>query len=578
MICLTKFTNEIILEKSFRACAILLITIIIVIIILSRVDSKNVSDFMPIFYFRRQDIWLAAIILFTWLRLTSASGLVSIEFKSLYTSLGCRYCHFFIAAGLFITCYAGHYFLLRGYDVSRDEQMAVFDAIVFADGRLIWPIGSNWRGMASSLNQLFILPIGSNEAWVSAYLPVNSAIRAMFSYVGDQSLASPFFVSIGAIALWKIARIIWPKRRDIGWFCLILYAGSGQILVNGMTAYAMSGHLGFNLVWLWMFLLNRRSADFAALFIGFLVTGMHQPLFHPMFAAPILTILVIQRAWPRAALYIVGYAMICAFWLYWPVAISGLATRSATNAAAGVDYLTRLTDAISGIGLGGIMLMFTNIFRFATWQHLLLIPLTAAGAYSVWKAKNRFAMSLAISLFLPIPVMLILLPYQGHGWGYRYLHPVLGNAIILAGYGWLTLETRDLRRKLLLTASVISFGLLLPLQFYFAYAFYAPWSEADRMITASNADFAVVDTGSAPFAGDLVLNRPDISNRPVRLNAALLTEKNYSQLCFNHGKILIVGSRLLAPISVYFGGVRTGEANLTPQIFAMAKRAGCDVN
>lgn len=573
-----KFDDRTTLEKSFRVCLVLLIFIILAVMLLSRIDSKNVSDFLPIFYFRRQDIWLAAIILFAWLKFASSSGRDFYKFRSL-TKIGkSRYSHFAVAIALFVTCYTGHYFLLGGYDVSRDEQMAVFDAIVFADGRLAWPIAENWRVMAPALNQLFILPIGSHEAWISAYLPINSAVRAAFSFLGDQSFASPFFVSLGAIALWKITRIIWPERRDISWLCLILYAGSGQILVTGMTAYAMSGHLGLNLVWLWLFLTNRRRADIAALLIGFLATGMHQPLFHPMFAAPILATLVIGRGWPRAAFYLAGYSVICAFWLYWPVAISNLATTPVTEADAGIDYLTRLTDAVDEIGLGSIMLMLANIFRFAAWQHLLLVPLAAAGVYCVWKVKDRMAMALTISLILPIPVMLILLPYQGHGWGYRYLHPVVGNMILLAGYGWIAVEPIELRRKLLLVSSVISFGALLPLQFYFIHSFYAPWAQVDLMITQSNADIALIDTDGAPFAGDLVLNRPDVTNRPVRLDANLLTLHDYDNLCRNHAKVITVGAKQLALVSTYFGVLPNDETGVTTQIFAKARRAGCAVD
>jgi phosphoglycerol transferase MdoB-like AlkP superfamily enzyme len=39
-----------------------------------------------------------------------------------------------------IACYAGHYWLLHGYDLSRDEQMAVFDARIYGAGAMAWPI------------------------------------------------------------------------------------------------------------------------------------------------------------------------------------------------------------------------------------------------------------------------------------------------------------------------------------------------------------------------------------------------------------------------------------------------------
>ncbi|WP_211051365.1 hypothetical protein [Parasphingorhabdus halotolerans] len=558
-----------------------LIAMLIAVTAMSRIGFKNVSDFLPIFYFRRQDVWLAAILLFCWLKFASyksAEGPKS--FGSLSNFGEYRYAPALVAIALFIFCTAGHFLVLGGYHASRDEQMAVFDAIIFADGRLVWPIAEQWRSMAPALNQLFILPIGTHEAWVSAYLPVNAAVRAIFGFLGSQSFASPFFVAIGAVALWKIARILWPDRRDVAWLCLILYAGSGQVLVTGMTAYAMNGHLGLNMLWLWLFLLNRRRTDCAALIVGFLATGMHQPLFHPLFAAPILAILVLRRDWQRVAVYLLGYAVICLFWLYWPIAISNLAQTSATETGAGLDYLTRLTDAIGEISFGGVMLMLANIFRFVAWQHLLLIPLAMVGIHTVLKAKDRFATALAVSLILPIPVLLLLLPYQGHGFGYRYLHPVLGNAIILAGYAWKFMDpddiwTKQTGQKLLVTTSAITFGLLVPLQLYFAHSFYAPWAAVDRAIAESKVDIALIDSTAAPFAADLVFNHPELSTKPLRLDARLLSAEDMIKVCGKGPSVLLVGADATSDIARYFGRALKSDADTKSSLGEFGPMQGC---
>jgi hypothetical protein len=44
--------------------------------------------------------------------------------------------------------------------------------------------------------------------------------------------------------------------------------------------------------------------------------------------------------------------------------------------------------------------------------------------------------------------MFILLPYQGHGWGYRYLHGLIGSLSLLAGYGWIALSERAARNDM----------------------------------------------------------------------------------------------------------------------------------
>ena len=110
-----------------------------------------------------------------------------------------------IALALALFCWAGHHRLLRGYDLTRDEQMANFDALMFAQGRLFWPISPDWRPTAEALNQFFMLQIADRQAWVSGYLPINAVARALMAMVGDAGLTSPLFTTIGALALWRIA-------------------------------------------------------------------------------------------------------------------------------------------------------------------------------------------------------------------------------------------------------------------------------------------------------------------------------------------------------------------------------------
>src|SRR3546814_21084376 len=48
------------------------------------------------------------------------------------------------------------------------------------------------------------------------------------------------------------------------------------------------------------------------------------------------------------------------------------------------------------------------------------------------------------SILLPLTITcilgLLLLVYQGHGWGYRYLHGLIGAFCLLGGFGWMRLS------------------------------------------------------------------------------------------------------------------------------------------
>jgi hypothetical protein len=473
-------------------------------------------------------------------------------------------------------CYFARQAALDGYDMSRDEQMAAFDARIYATSLLAQPLPTFWQTHADALNLGFMLPVARPVAWVSAYLPMNAALRGLVSLFADPALTAPLLVGLGALALWKCARLLWPADREAAVVALLLYFGSGQILLGGMTSYAMPAHLALNLVWLWLFLLDRRGADFGALVVAFVATGLHQPLFHPLFAAPFLVLTLRDRAWPRVMLYGVGYAAICAFWLCWPHVTLGLISGpGSAPPQQGSDYLSRLLLTLfRGDGLRWPN-MAANLIRFAAWQSALLPPLMAAGLF--FARTERPTLALAACVALPVLAMALLLPYQGHGFGYRYLHGAIGPAILLAVQGWRSLSAEAaLLRSLLLRATLGALVLILPLQLAFAHAFYSPFAEVDARIRDSKQDYVVIGAKDAPFAADLVINRADLSNRPIRLLAEYVDDDLLSTICQGGAKVGVSGEALFAGINGYFGGAPTGEAGarlsaLTPRMRA----AGC---
>jgi hypothetical protein len=483
------------------------------------------------------------------------------------------------ALALVSLCYAGHYWLLSGYAMSRDEQMALFDASIFESGKLVAPLAAEWVRHTSALNTLFMLPVEHPSAWISAYLPMNAVLHAAVGLVADAALTGPLLVGIGAIALHGCIRILWPDRPEASLLALLLYALSGQIVITGMTSYAMTAHLALNLTWLWLFLQRRRMADLGALAVGFVAVGLHQPLFHPLFVAPILMLLLKERNWQRAAFFAVGYLMVCAFWLLWPKWMLALITGpESVMAAHDVDYLTRLIDTVRAGDSARFSNMAANLLRFVSWQHILLIPLVAASLPAIW--RGGLPAALAWGVALPICVMLLILPYQGHGFGYRYLSGVTGNLILLAVYGWMELgDRRPIWRMMMRRATVASAVILLPLQAWMAHSFYAPYARVSQKIEKSNTEYVIIGAQDVSFSNDLVINRADVSNRPVRLIAEELNDDLVRHICRTGAAVALVDDHLLADISAYFGKQeqrRAAERNsiLAPDL----KSAGCHVS
>ena len=457
-----------------------------------------------------------------------------------------------LIALILLVGWAGHYLVFDGYDLSRDEQMASFDTAIFRYGHFFEPIPAAWRPIADALNLTFILPIGAREFWVSAYLPIHAAWRAAIGIV-DPALASPLMAAFGGYCIWRISRLLWPASAATQLACVLLYAGSAQVLVTAMTAYSMSMHLALNMLWLWLFLLDRRRTHAAAMIVGWFATGIHQPVFHPLFVLPFLHLLVQQKRWKLLAAYCVAYGLIGAFWLAWPIWISshGAVAAVPISGTSGVDFTTRLRTVLGSTTDHGLWIMTANLFRFVCWQHILLIPLAILGIRANFR-QQPVCRALAISFVLPILVTGLLLPWQGYGWGYRYVHPVLGCLVLLGGYGWHSLEAQGVDlRAIMLRASAFAIFIVFPAYAVLAHRTVAPFVQLHREFASGDADILILDSGGAPYADDLVFNLPDLSNRPRMLSANALKPQDLEAVC-SLGSIAFVPGPRLKPVAQFF--------------------------
>jgi len=522
---------------------------------------------LPLLYFERQDRWLlmiqALLLILLCRRLPARAKALSPSGWMLPAA----------TVSLVVLCYAGTKWILCDYQLSRDEQMAVFDARIFSSGRMVAPLPHFWQQHASALNLIF-MPGGAHPiAWISSYLPMNALLRSGIGLIIDPAFTGPLFVAGGLICLWHCARLIWPKDKEAAFVACLLYIGSGQILFAGMTAYAMPAHLTLNLLWLWLFLLNRRLTDLGALLVAFVATGLHQLLFHPMFAAPLLVLLVKDRQWKRAALFAAGYALIGAFWLRWPAIVQPLVENSTQQAALAENPVGRLWAAATAADPERTVNMAANLLRFLAWQPILLFTLMIAALPVV--RRNALAASLAASVVLPIIVMAWILSYQGHGFGYRYLHGTIGSCILLAVYGWQCLKQRTGMHAFLLRTTLATILIVLPIQAAMAHRFYATYARIDRAIRSSGAQYALVGAADAPFSRDLILNSPDL-RPPVRLVSEATDDELLRAICRHGAHIVTPSGSTYQPVEQLFGLSTSGMADARIRSSTRRlKAAGC---
>jgi hypothetical protein len=560
--------------RLFTIASVLLLSIVVIVVPL--VFGVGV-ELLAMFLALQQDLPLALVFMLAWLARLSTKKTSDDIFDRGRTVL--------VVSVLFILFagWAGHYIVFQGVDISRDEAMAVFDQNVFAQGQVVWPIPLEWRSMADALNRRFMLPIGANEYWISAYLPIHSAARALVSLIADPTLTSPLFTAVGAASLWCIARKLWPESKRVAVVGVLLFVTSSQVLITSMTAYAMSMHLGLNLLWLMLFLKDRPVAHVLAAVIGFLATGIHQPLFHPLFALPFLTLLVFSRRWSLASFYLMAYVAIAAFWLWWPTWIVSHGVNPAipiqctdANCSSPASFIDRLVAVVGAVNVGSFWLTAANLLRFVVWQHPLLLPLAIFGAVSCWRAEP-LVKALAVSFLLPVVVMAVLLPWQGHGWGYRYVHPAVGSVVILACYGFAKIEQANLslQRPLIVTTAVAA--VLLVVHGAMASSMIRPYTQLREELAAMDADVVIVDSEAAPFGQDLVVNQFDLANRPKLLIAKLVTPSVIRALC-KRGSIGFYDGPRLAPLRAIYTERPPRPASLRIQsLHATAVLDGCRI-
>ena len=436
--------------------------------------------------------------------------------------------------------YWGSYDLMGNFPISRDEEMVVFDMAVFAKGHLAEPFPAQWREFATELVPAFLLNEDHPRGFVSAYLPVNAWLRLGFSFITDPALMNPILVLAGGLALFDIAKRLFANDNRAIWVTLLIYLLSTQMLVNAMTTYAMTGHMALNLIWLAAFLRGRFWGHAGAIATAAFATGLHQLAFHPLFAAPFVLWRLRQGQWRLALIYGTAYALIIALWISYPVIATLQTGVAAMGGGQQDDFLRdRVWPLLVHRDSMTIPFMTLNLLRFLAWQNFALLPLVA-GAVPLMFRTRSIVCPLAWGIFIAILFFTLVLPFQGHGWGYRYLHPYLGSFALLAGFGYQQLAAEPGARTdgavLLMSGATLVGAVTLPAH---TRDFVAQHLAVEQLVARQMSDFVLIDTDDLPStdgawsanAIDIVRNRPDLSNRPLRFSSRSMQPAMLEELC-----------------------------------------------
>lgn len=447
-----------------------------------------------------------------------------------------------VTLGMMLLAWAGSHLVFSNYPLSADEWWAAAEGVAYWRGWPYAPFAQTWRGFATAMTPSFVVTSAGETLWGSMYLPVNGLLQGAL----PAGMASAVLAGWSLCMAWCAARLIAPEKPRLAGVAVLFLFGSAQVTVTAMTPYAMTAHLAFNLTWLVLVLQRKVWAHLAAAMVGFAAVGLHQPIFFPLFAAPFVLWFWLRRDWAAAVIHTIGLGLAALFWSDWLAFGMGLMGGSlpvADKASWAVGPVTMALRMIARISLADIWIMAQNLVRFATWTHPLLFVFTVAGLVPAWR-QGGVLRALVLGVALTFGLVAVVSPYQGHGWGYRYLHGLLGSFALVAAFGFvrlLDLAAEAEARRIwtgFLAVTGLCLAVLLPLRMWQAHAFVAPYAAADAAVAGVDADFVIFTDIEHAFSGDLVRNDPLLRNRPLRFALAQLTQPQLDDLC-QRGRVLV---------------------------------------
>ena len=533
-------------------------------------DSQQL---LPALMFRSQDVlWLLLASIFTVLSwVVSIWSGIFINFKYFRCSI------FNLACLCVLVCSVGVVFVYHEYALSYDEYLTVFEWKLLLAGRLVAPIDGIWRSDCTALAPMFMWADPACNWIASSYRPMNALVHAFFALFGLGAFANAFMSGATIVVVAALARRFWPDLPWAACVAALLLFTSPQFLINGMTSYAMPGHLLLNMVWLWLFVRSSRLSHVAAALIGFIAVGYHQFHWHPLFVMPFMLTLLWERRWGAVIWYAGTYAVSVAFWWQWLAVLQQL-----TPSAGAPEILSPTVPQSSWLSLlnlpdgANIGQNLMNLARFIAWQNPVLSAFVCV-AIIRYRNLDQISRNLLWACVWALLPRIFVSPIQGHGWGFRYLHPELGGLVLVATAAIMMAGKTDLRQRLLRfaalgTAFVVTLGI--PLRVWQTEAFVRPFAEGQQLVAKQPAEVVILDLGGSWYAQDLIRNDPFLRDRPIILGLQTSKEELIRAACRRHS-VAIISREELANVGIPFSNIVKADPGRIEQLRNMLREEGC---
>jgi hypothetical protein len=520
----TETTNNVNVNAAEQGCFLVVALSLVGLFVaqLFRLAKIDQPHNLNVFYYLYCHNEPAVLVLFL---LLSAFLLVALRFHwldsirildSLFSLKGGVRAVLLVSLVVFSTCLIGTFVIFHNFPLSMDEYMADFQARIFAAGRIKAVIPFEWQRYGWALAPTFTTYNAHDHTWTSAYLPVYALLRTPFQILGVACILNPLLAASSIIALAGICRNLWPGNLARMWIAVIILATSSQFLITSMTAYSMPAHLFLNLLWLYFYTAKTRTASLLVPWVGFFAMGLHQPHVHLLFVAPFFIRLITEKNLRKVSYWGIVYGVGGLFWIWWmAMCRNGLLAPGLPKAATyfGIPQLVQVITQLADLDL------------FLSWQPFVLLLLIYL-FLSDWSKTSPFVRDLAWGALLTILFHFFFLIDQGHGWGHRYCHSVLGNFALMSVVGFYRmidlLGTRT-ANALMCVSILVALFIQLPARFWQAGSFVRPFYQSATLLASRPEETVILEPNLFWYYLDLVRNDPLFRIKPVIVDANRLT-------------------------------------------------------
>lgn len=406
----------------------------------------------------------------------------------------------------------------QGFPLAMDEYAPLLQARIFAHGNIAitYPLELLDRMVVPGFQGSFILVNHATGQAMSGYWPGLALMMSPFALFGGEWLLNPL---LGAAGLWLIgdlAKQASGSAQTTGWAMLAALA-CPQFTINAMSYYAMTSLLTFNLLFLWLLLRPGWKSAMLAGVVGSIALVMHNPAPHTLFALPCIVWLLWSnerrhRILPLAVGYLPITLLLC---LGWPLLTSSMGLRpidvSASNGEFLASWLSKLQNTFILPNPGILM-----VRSYAAWKTLIWAAPGLVLLAFIVKPKSAIQRLLLAAILITFAFYLFF-PYdQGHGWGYRYIHPAWGLIPIVGGIFAASGNANPFARKFISTA-VCAGILATPAFLYTTHSTIMKSVEQELPLSGNGQTIAFVTAHAGLYTVDLVRNYPKDSGSTITM-------------------------------------------------------------